>query len=66
MERDPVEERILAAAYPDIPLWAHGKTRQWCAPVGGQLVYLGAWDDHAGAAARYRVLTATPGANEQA
>jgi hypothetical protein len=41
LERDTVEERILAGAYPDVPLWAHGATRQWCAPVGGRLVYLG-------------------------
>jgi hypothetical protein len=60
LERDTVDERILAGAYPDVPLWAHGKTRQWCAAVGGRLVYLGPRDDHAGAAARYRALKATP------
>jgi hypothetical protein len=46
--------------HPDVPLWAHGKTRQWCAPIQGQLVYLGPWDDHAGAVVRYRALRATP------
>jgi hypothetical protein len=57
VERVEIEEKLLAARYPDCALWAlyrRGKGVEWCAPVSGKLVYLG--PDAQSAVGRFREL----------
>lgn len=57
--RDPIEEAILAAGHPGIPLW-YGIQRGWCVPHNGRLTSLSTLRSPEQAVERFRALTANP------